>query len=112
MVSSKCGKKIIIHPSSGTPIGSTPGSQPINPGVLGKSIPSHMTEAILVTIFCCWPFGIPAIVFAGITNSCLRQGKIPEAMAASRKAGAWTLVSLILGLVVGAIYILLFVVGC
>ncbi len=105
MVSSKNGRKIIIHPSRGTPIGSAPGSQPINPGVLGKSISSHMTEAILVTIFCCWPFGIPAIVFAGITNSYLRRGMIPEALDASRKAGAWTLVSLILGLVVGVIYI-------
>ena len=72
-------------------------------------IQSFLAPAILVTIFCCWPFGIPAIVFAARTNAALNNGNLELAAANSAKAKTWTLVSFIVGLVVGLLYVLLVV---
>lgn len=109
MFCSKCGNDVDANaaacPNCGTPVGASQGTQP----AAAVSIPSHLADAILVTIFCCWPFGIPAIVFAAKTNSYIRQGKIAEAQAASKTAATWTLVSLILGLVIAVIYAIFFI---
>ena len=47
-------------PQGGVP---QPGQVPGTP-VAHAPISNYLVPAILVTIFCCWPFGIPAIVFA------------------------------------------------
>ncbi len=39
------------------------------------SIPTYLVQAILVTIFCCQPFGIVSIVFAAIATSHLSVGQ-------------------------------------
>ena len=39
-------------------------------------IPNYLVQAILVTVFCCLPFGIPAIVFAAQVNSKVAAGDI------------------------------------
>ena len=52
-------------------------------------VPNYLVQAILVTIFCCLPFGIVAIVFAAQVNSKLQVGDINGAMASSRKAKMW-----------------------
>lgn len=49
-----------------------------------------MAESILVTIFCCLPFGIAGIVFAAKVSSLYAAGKYEEAEAASKNAGKWT----------------------
>src|SRR6185503_13035455 len=36
--------------------------------------PNYLTQAIVVTLCCCVPFGIPAIVFAAQVNSKFQQG--------------------------------------
>ncbi|NER07984.1 MAG: CD225/dispanin family protein [Okeania sp. SIO3C4] len=34
-----------------------------------ENVPSYLTQAILITVFCCLPFGIVAIVYAAQVNS-------------------------------------------
>lgn len=63
-----------------------------------------MVESILVTIFCCLPFGIAGIVYAAKVSSLYASGKIEEAEAASKNAGKWTKIGFIVGLIVIVVY--------
>ena len=76
-----------------------------------QHIPNYLVPAILVTIFCCWPFGIPAIVFAAKVDGMVSRGDIAGAIDASNKAKTWTWVSFGSGFAVILIYILMFVVA-
>lgn len=48
-----------------------------------------LVESILVTIFCCLPFGIVAIVNSANVNSRLAVGDYAGAQEASNNAGKW-----------------------
>ncbi len=86
----KCG-----HPLKAAP---TPAFQaPETP------ISNHLVGAILVTLFCCLPFGIVSIVYAASVNGKVACGDLVGARAASSKAMTWILVSLGVGLVAHAI---------
>ncbi len=61
-------------------------------------IPNYLVQAILVTIFCCLPFGIVAIVFAAQVNGKLQAGDINGAMESSRKAKMWSWIGFGIGL--------------
>jgi hypothetical protein len=67
------------------------------------NVPNYLWQAIVVTILCCLPLGIPAIIFATKVNTLVMAGKIEEAKAASAKAKMWCWVSCGLGIVVGVI---------
>ena len=69
--------------------------------VVVKSIPTHMVDAILATIFCCLPFGIPAIVYASMVNSRIAAGDLEGAMRASKSACMWVWISVGVGLLLG-----------
>jgi hypothetical protein len=49
-----------------------------------------LVESILVTLFCCLPFGIAGIVFASRVESKHQAGDYVGAEKASREAGQWT----------------------
>ncbi|WP_047452109.1 CD225/dispanin family protein [Alistipes sp. ZOR0009] len=72
---------------------------------------SWLVESILVTIFCCLPFGIVGIVNASRVESRYYAGDIEGAMRASQEAGKWTKVAFWLGLVVVILYVILAVAG-
>jgi hypothetical protein len=63
------------------------------------NIPNYLWQAIVVTILCCLPFGIPAIIFASKVNGLVIAGQIEEAKAASEKAKLWCWVSFGVGIV-------------
>jgi hypothetical protein len=65
-----------------------------------------LVEAILVTIFCCLPFGIVGIVFASQVNSKYSSGDYSGALQASREAGKWTKIGFWLGIAGAVIGIL------
>jgi hypothetical protein len=69
-----------------------------------ENIPNYLWQSIVVTIICCWPLGIPAIVFAAKVDGFKARGDIPGAMAASAKAKRWTLIAMAAGLVFVVIY--------
>ncbi len=87
--------------SVATEVDETPQSPPKN----------YLVMAILVTIFCCWPLGIPAIIFAAQVNTKFTQGDYAGAEAASGKAKMWSIISLIAGVVVGVLYFSLMLLG-
>ena len=67
-----------------------------------------MTESVLVTIFCCLPFGIVGIVNASKVTSLYSQGNYTEAQQASSNAKKWTKIGFFVGLAVIIIYLLIY----
>lgn len=65
-----------------------------------------MAESILVTIFCCLPFGIAGIVFAAKISSLYAAGQYEEAVEASNNAAKWTKIGFFVGLAVMVIYMI------
>jgi hypothetical protein len=63
-----------------------------------------LVESILVTIFCCLPFGIVGIVNASSVNSRYQLGDIEGAVRASNEAGKWTKLGFWIGLGVLVLY--------
>lgn len=68
-----------------------------------------LTEAILVTVLCCAPFGIPAIIHAAKVEFRYRNGNYEGAKASSKVAKKWVTIGFILGLALVLFYILYFV---
>ncbi len=60
---------------------------------------NYLVESILVTIFCCQPFGIVGIVYASQVNSKFSAGNYEGAVKASKSAKKW----MTWGIVIGAI---------
>ena len=56
-----------------------------------------LVESILVTIFCCLPFGIAGIVFASQVNSKYASGDYSGALQASANAAKWTKIGFWIG---------------
>ena len=50
---------------------------------------TYLVEAILVTIFCCQPFGIVAIVYSAIAMSRRDDGNMEGAYSAANSARTW-----------------------
>ena len=67
-----------------------------------------MAESILVTVFCCLPFGIAGIVFASKVSSLYAAGNYEAALQASKDTGKWTKIGFIVGLVVIVLYLLVY----
>ena len=65
-----------------------------------------LVESILVTIFCCLPFGIAGIVFAAQVNSKYQSGDYAGALQSSKEAGKWTKIGFWIGIAVGVAYII------
>lgn len=84
------------------------------PPVAGQPRPqvsNYLVPAILCTVFCCLPFGIPAIVFAAQVNSKLQGGDVPGAMESSRKAKTWCWIAFWLGVIPMLFWIVLMASG-
>jgi hypothetical protein len=80
-----------------------PGSAPPPlPGLAPTAAPtrpprSYMLPAVLTTLCCCLPFGIPAIIFAGRAQSKLASGDLAGAAAMSEKARLWCWIAFVVG---------------
>ncbi|MSS16665.1 CD225/dispanin family protein [Sodaliphilus pleomorphus] len=98
------------QPQSG--YGPQPGYGPQQPyGVQPPMPDTYMVWAVLVTVFCCLPFGIVSIVKASQVSSLYSQGRYQEAVAASEAAKKWAIWSAIVGVVLSIIVILLQIAG-
>ena len=87
------------------------------PAAVPQHISNYLAQSILVTIFCCLPFGIPAIVYAAQVNGKIQAGDINGALSASKTAKMWCWIGfgvgltgmvlyfgfIILGIVLGAV---------
>ncbi len=75
------------------------------------SVPNHLVFAILVTIFCCVPFGIVGIVYAAQVNGKLTAGDYAGAVDASNKAKTWCWVSFGIGLAITLMWVFFGIIG-
>lgn len=65
---------------------------------------THLTKAILITIFCCLPFGIASIIHASRVSSSYILGNYEYAMEQSKKANMWANIGIIVGILYYLIY--------
>lgn len=72
---------------------------------------NYLVFAILATVLCCIPAGIPAIIYAAQVNGKLQQGDLAGAKVASDNAKMWCWISFGLGLGVIVISVILAMVG-
>lgn len=70
-----------------------------------------LLESILVTLFCCLPFGIAGIINASKVESRYYAGDVDGAIRASKEAAKWTKIGFILGLIGIVIYLVLVVIS-
>src|SRR5262249_35280613 len=74
------------------------------------NIPNYLIPAIL-SLFCCWPLAIVAIIFAAQVNGKVASGDIAGALDASKKAKLFSFISIGIGLVIGVMYVALTLLG-
>lgn len=90
----------------------TVNGQPINQhnNQYNNSLPpkNYLVESILVTIFCCLPFGIAGIINAAKVEGLFHAGNIQAAQKAAADAKKWTMWGLISGLVVIVLYLIFY----
>lgn len=101
------------------PIQSPPPSRPFqesytpNQPLAGGSLrpKTWLVESILVTLFCCLPFGIAGIVNASNVDSRYSNGDFAGAQRASDEAAKWTKVGFFVSIGFWVLYIIAIVVG-
>jgi len=74
------------------------------------TVPNYLVPAI-ISIFCCWPLAIPAIIFAVQVNNKVQAGDIAGAQDASKKAKMFSFIAIGLGLVGVLAYVIMMVLG-
>ena len=74
------------------------------------TVPNYMVPAI-ISIFCCWPLAIPAIIFAAQVNNKAQAGDIAGAQDASKKAKMFSFIAIGLGVLLILIYVIMMILG-
>lgn len=85
--------------------GAVPGGQPAGPP------PPNYLVLSIVSLLCCWPIGIPAVVFAARVNSRWAMGDAAGAVDSSAKARRFATIALVLGVIASVIYAALALTG-
>jgi len=98
----ECGEVLTPAQPQTTAAPAQPQAAPGQPA----QVPNYLVQAILVTIFCCLPFGIVAIVFAAQVNGKLQAGDLNGAMESSRKAKMWSWLGFGIGLGFAVLYLI------
>ena len=73
-------------------------------------VPNYLVQAVLVTVFCCQPFGVVSIVFAAQVNGRVASGDIEGARRMSQDARKWAWLGFWVGLGLAIASILFYVV--
>ena len=101
-----CGE--ILVPVTRPPMDTLPPAPPYAPTRMrAVGPPNHLGWAILVTLFCCLPGGIVAIVYAAQVDSKFMAGDVAGAQYASDQAKLWSWISAGSILVIAVGYFLL-----
>lgn len=77
-----------------------------------KQLPpdNYLAWAIVVTLLCCWPFGIPALVYSIKVDTLWREGHHEAAIQAANDAKKWTKVAAIVGGVFWVLYLIFIII--
>jgi hypothetical protein len=81
-----------------------------SPSGTPTSVPNYLVPAI-ISLLCCWPLAIVAIIFAAQVNGKVAAGDIQGAMDASKKAKLFSFIAIGIGIVIGIVYAILFALG-
>ena len=106
-----CGAPILSEPQPQYQEPTAQEPQPVQQQPVGPKPKNFLALSILATIFCCLPFGIPAIIYSAQVDSHWNGGRYQEARDASRKAKTWMLVSVGIGAFIVISYIALIIIG-
>lgn len=82
-------------------------SQFDNPPMVSGQIPNYLIASIFLTLCCCPPLGIPAIVFSSMSSSHLASGNYAAALDSANKAKLFFWLGFGLGLAGTIIYLML-----
>ena len=108
MYCTNCGKPrpddATVCPSCGARI-RRPATQP------AQTVPNYLVQSILVTLCCCLPFGIIAIVYAAQVNTKLAAGDVAGALQSSKNARMWAWIAFGCGALLSLIYTALLLTG-
>ena len=74
-------------------------------------IPNYLVWSILVTLFCCVPFGIVGIVYSVMADNAKQYGDFARAIECAKKAKLWLLIGFIPMVIFYAIYLVIIVVA-
>ncbi len=74
------------------------------------TVPNYLVPAI-ISIFCCWPLAIPAIIFATQVNGKVAAGDIAGAQDASKKAKMFSFIAIGIGLLGIICYVIMLILG-
>lgn len=94
-----CGVQLPENSSFCSSCGKNTAAQVVGISSAPVKIKTYLVESILVTLFCCLPFGIVAIVYASKANSCVSSNDIAGAQQASATAKKWLIAAFVVGLV-------------
>lgn len=75
-----------------------------------ENVPNYLVTSIIVTLCCCLPFGIVAIVYAASVNAKVAAGDIQGAKSASGTALMWCYLGAIPSIILSVIYFVLLIV--
>jgi Interferon-induced transmembrane protein/zinc-ribbon domain len=64
------------------------------------NIPNYLVQSILVTLCCCLPLGIVAVIYSAQVNGKLVAGDVAGAQSASDKAKMWAWIAFGLGILI------------
>lgn len=93
-------------PSPSNP-GYAPGSS-YNYSDMPEMPPTYLAWSIIVTLLCCLPLGIVAIVCSASVSSAYNRGDYRQALRQSNNARNWIIASVITGLIGSGLYLMFF----
>ncbi|HWO52758.1 MAG TPA: CD225/dispanin family protein [Ornithinibacter sp.] len=82
-----------------------PPPPPLGGGAAAGPPDNKLVWSILVTLFCCLPFGIVAIIKSAEVNSKWNAGDVAGAQQSAADAGKWIKWSVIAGVLLAVLYI-------
>ena len=74
------------------------------------TVPNYLVP-VIISIFCCWPLAIPAIIFATQVNGKVAAGDIAGAQDSSKKAKMFSFIAIGIGVVCILIYVIMMILG-
>ncbi|MDE7159813.1 MAG: CD225/dispanin family protein [Muribaculaceae bacterium] len=88
------------------------GSHTANPhGVEEPMPPTYLVWSVVMTVLCCLPAGVVAIVFSSMVSSKYYAGDIEGAKRCSRRAEIWIIASFVAGVLWNTLYIPMVIAG-
>lgn len=81
---------------------------PPPPTDVPANVPNYLVPAI-ISLFCCCPLGIVAVIFAAQVNGKVASGDIAGAVDSSKKAKLFSFISIGLGLAMVLFYVIFMV---